>query len=694
MRKTVILTILILLCVVSNARPAKKRVACIGDSITWGMKLENRERDSYPSQLQVLLGDGYEVRNFGKNGATLLRKGHRPYMEQEEFRSAMEFPADYVVIHLGVNDTDPRDWPDYSEEFVGDYLKLIDSLKCVSPDAEFMVALLSPIRYDHPRFSSGTKEWEDEIQDAIRTVAELSGATLIDFHSPLYSYPEHIPDAVHPDRFGAGLLAGCVYSAITGDFGGLKMSRLFTDHMVLQRGMPLTIEGTANAGDRITVKLGKERLRAEAGRDGRWSVCFASREAAEGLTLEVLSPDRTLRFEDVAIGEVWLCSGQSNMRFRVSEMDSPDIRPDRRLRLFDMKERRETDNVAWPSSFADTLDRLDYFKETVWREAGRAEIGQFSAVAYYFGRMLRDSLDVPVGLICNAVGGSATESWIDRQTLETRFPEVLRDWEHNDYVMPWVRGRAAKNLSDCPGGRHPYHPSYLFESGILPLRQFPVRGVLWYQGESNAHNISVHEREFLLLVDSWREWWDRPDLPFYYVQLSSLNRPSWPRFRDSQRRLLSGRPGLGMAVTSDLGDPYDVHYKDKRPVGERLARIALKNDYGFDAVSAEGPVLSETSVSRRKVTLRFRNADGGLRAGSPAVAGMEAPECLAGFELAEYDGLFYPVTAKIEGNTVILTIPSAIKGKPAIVRYGWQPYTRANLYNGAGLPASTFRSRL
>ena len=145
------------------------RVACIGNSITYGMKLENRERDAYPFQLQRMLGEGYEVGNFGKNGATLLRRGHRPYLEQEEYRQAMDFAGDIVVIHLGVNDTDPRDWPNYGDEFVHDYMALMDSLRSVNPKARFIVARITPIADRHPRFQSGTKQWHEEIQKAIES---------------------------------------------------------------------------------------------------------------------------------------------------------------------------------------------------------------------------------------------------------------------------------------------------------------------------------------------------------------------------------------------------------------------------------------------------------------------------------------------------------------------------------------------
>ena len=677
----------------SAARPAKKmvRVACIGDSITYGMTLEDRETESYPARLQQMLGEGYLVGNFGKNGATLLRHGHRPYMEQEEYRAAMQWPADIIVIHLGVNDTDPRNWPNYRDEFVGDYLALIDSLRSVSPDARLIVALMTPLADRHWRFQSGTKEWHDEIQESIKVVAELSGAELIDFHTPLYPYPQHIPDAVHPDAYGARLLARTVFQEITGDYGGLQLSSLYSDHMVLQRGVPLDIHGTADAGEEVTVQLGRERRSVLTGLDGHWNVVFDPMEAVSGLKLTVSTKARKLSFSDVAVGEVWLCSGQSNMEFMLRQSDGGEAAAvaatDPGLRFYDMKARWRTDNVAWPASALDSVDNLDYFKETAWMTSTPQTAADFSAVGYWFGRMLRDSLQVPVGLICNAVGGATCESWIDRNTLEVRFPKILENWLGNDFIQDWARGRAKKNLENRTGksDRHPYQPCYLFEAGILPLDHYPLKGVIWYQGESNAHNMSAHEKLFGLLVDSWREYWKQPEMPFYYVQLSSLNRPSWPWFRDSQRRLLTARPALGMAVTSDLGDPADVHYTHKQPVGLRLARWALHDAYGRSSVVPSGPLVYSAVAAGNQVVVSFDFADGLQVEEMPGQSGHD----ICGFELAEYEGCFYPAKAEIVGDTVVLTCPEV--QHPKLVRYAWEPYTRANLCNAAGLPASTFR---
>jgi len=664
------------------------KVACVGNSITYGYTLPNPATDSYPSQLQQLLGETYEVGNFGRSGATLLNKGHRPYMQQEEFKKAIDFAGDIVVIHLGINDTDPRDWPNYRDFFIQDYRALIDSFRVANSRCRILIARLTPIADRHLRFESGTRDWHDEIQLAIENIAKYAGVQLIDFHAPLYPYPFMLPDAVHPNVEGAEILAKTVYEGITGDFGGLRMSPLYTDNMVLQHGKPLTIQGTANAGDRITVSIAHQKQKVVTGMDGKWSVTLSPLKAGGPYTLVVSSGKQKLTYGNVLAGEVWLCSGQSNMEFYLNwsataKRDVAKAANDN-IRLFDMKARWRTDAVEWNASVLDSLNHLQYYKDTEWTVCSPQTAGNFSAVAYYFGKMLQDSLQVPVGLICNAIGGSPTEAWIDRSSLEYHFPAILRNWTKNDFIQDWVRGRAALNVKKSTDKlqRHPYEPCYLYESGILPLQQFPIKGIIWYQGESNAHNMEAHYRLFKLLVNGWRDNWNNPDMPFYFVQLSSLNRPSWTWFRDSQRRLMNELPHTGMAVSSDKGDSLDVHPKAKRPIGERLARWALNQTYHYSLLPS-GPLYKKAISKNNEVIIEFDYAEGLHSSdGNP----------LTGFELAEHEGVYFPAQAIIEGNK-IKVYTNQVKN-PQYIRYGWRPFTRANLVNKDQLPASSFRDKI
>lgn len=675
-----------------SAAPKKQvqkiKVACVGNSITYGTGIEDREHFSYPVQLQKMLGEKYQVGNFGKPGATLLNHGHRPYMQQEEFKEAMAFKGDIAVIHLGINDTDPRNWPNYRDEFVKDYLSLMDSLRSANPKVRFILARMTPIADRHPRFISGTKLWHGEIQEAIQTVARVSGAELIDFHAPLYPYPYLLPDAIHPNPEGAGVLAKTVYAGITGDYGGLKLSELYADNMVLQRDMPLDIHGTANAGEQVTVSIAGQKVAAVANNRGEWSVTLQPLRVGTDYTLTIQAGNQKREFHRVAAGEVWLCSGQSNMAFMLNEASTAKedipLANDPGFRLFDMKGRWKTYDGAWPASCLDSLNHLQYFGNTTWEDVSPESAAKFSAIAYYYGNMLRDSLQVPVGLICNAVGGSPTESWIDRNTLETEFPAILNDWLHNDFIQDWVKGRAAKNLGfdSTKLSRHPYEPCYLYESGVLPLQQYPIKGVIWYQGESNTHNMEAHERLFQLLVDSWRSNWKNPQLPFYFVQLSSLDRSSWTWFRDSQLRLMKSIPHTGMAVSSDHGDSLNVHPAHKQPIGKRLARWALSDSYGY-SITPSGPLFESVVREGEALVVSFAFGEG-LRTSDG-----NSPSC---FEIAEEEGLYHPANVTIVGDKVRLTSPD-LKA-PRYVRYAWQPFTRANLVNKDGLPASTFRGEV
>ena len=663
------------------------KVACVGNSITYGYGIENREQNSYPSVLQRLLGKGYKVGNFGHSGATLLSKGHRPYIQQEEYQKALAFAGDIVVIHLGINDTDPRNWPNHRNNFVKDYLTLISSFKKANPKARIIIARMSPLSHRHHRFESGTRDWHAEIQQAIALVAQQTNAQLIDFHEPLYHFPQMLPDAVHPNAQGAAILAQVVYGAITGDYGGLQLPEIYSDNMVLQHGQSLPLHGTANAGTKITVTIGSQQLNTSADSNGKWQVTLAPLAAKETYTLQITAGKEKRIFKNVVAGEVWLCSGQSNMEFEMfqastGERDIPQAE-NPNIRLFDMEARWRTDNAnAWELSALDSINQLQYYKPAQWEVCSPKTVRAFSAVAYYFGRRLQKELNMPIGLICNAVGGSPTEAWIDRRTLEYDFPRILNNWRENDFIMDWVRQRAGENIAKATDKlqRHPYEPAYLFEAGILPLAKYPIKGVIWYQGESNAHNKDTHSKLFPLLVKSWRNEFGYSHLPFYYVQLSSINRPSWGWFRESQRRLMKVVPHSGMAVSYDYGHPTDVHPKNKQPIGERLAQWALGDTYG-KKVLPSGPLFRSATFNGKAAMVTFDYAQGMHSADG---------KTLRGFELSDGNGIFYPATAEVVGEEVKVT--SEEVSNPKAVRYGFSPVTDGNLVNEANLPASTFTS--
>lgn len=691
--KKLLISAVVALSLMSQALAVNKtRVACVGDSVTFGMKIEDREQNCYPARLQLLLGDDYDVRNFGHSGTTLLNKGHDPYTKVAEYRDAIDFKADIAVIHLGLNDTDPRNWPEYAEDFVVDYLSLIEDFRKANPGCKVYICRMTPIFHTHRRFNAGTRDWYRQEQVVIEEIARIAGTPLIDLQAPLYSRPDLMPDALHPNAEGAQLLADTVYAALTGDYGGLQMPAIYSDNMVLQCDRPLRISGKADAGEKVTVKIAKQKVSTVTPFNGRWEVVLEPLKASfEPLKLEISTPARKLVFDNVLAGEVWLCSGQSNMAFRVDESVPEEVgaqkeyaRNAKGIRLFDMKLAYGI-GVKWDDQTLDKVNRLEYYRPASWQQCTPETAARFSAVGFAFGRMLADSLQRPIGLIHNAIGGSSTESWIPRHTLEAEFVDIMYDVSRNPLIQDWVRGRISFNTEQSKNAvqRHPYDPCYLFEAGVMPLERFPIKGVIWYQGESNAHNIEAHEKLFTLLVESWRDNWNDAQMPFHFVQLSSIERPSWPRFRDSQRKLAERIDHCEMAVSSDLGMPHDVHPTHKKLVGERLALQSLKHDYGFRDIVACGPVFNSATVNGNKAILTFDSADGLKTADGKAL------RC---FEIAEFDGLYYPAEAVIEGGKVILNSDKV--DNPRFVRYAWQAYTEANLVNGDNLPASTFKAEI
>lgn len=675
-------------------RPSQKqrvKVACVGNSITFGTGTPDPETCSYPAQLRNLLDTTrYDIRKFGRPGTTVLDKGHNPFVKSPEHAAMLEFAPDIAVIHIGINDTDPRNWPNYNDEFVSNLYALTQRLREVNPEVRLIMALNTPVKVTHPRFKSGTRLWRDKVRHAVATVAEMSGAEIIDFESPLMDRMDLLPDGLHPDTEGLGLLAQKVASAITGNYGGLQTGPLYTDNMVLQRNRPIRIAGTADTGARIRVSLGGNEATTVADNRGQWNVELPAMPATTGLMLKINDGQTALTYNNVAVGEVWVASGQSNMAFElkgaVGGKEAITEAADSRLRFFNMRPLYLTNSKQWTDSVMAEVNALRYYAPTVWQESSPESARDMSAVAYWFGKTLLDSLaNVTVGIIANPVGGAGAESFIEPDLLMHTMPEVMLNWRKNDYVQPWVRQRAGENAptDKNPLQRHPYEPTYLYSAGVRPLEGYDVEGVIWYQGESNAHNIEVHEDLFPIVVQSWRDAFRNPQMPLYFVQLSSIDRPSWPEFRDSQRKMANGMDNVEMAVSSDFGDSLDVHPRDKRPVGERLGRIALANLYG-KSVIWQGPQPQKATLnSDGTVTVFFGSADG------LTTSDGQAPRV---FEVAEYDGYFVPATAAIVGENVVLTPPAGMR--PRYVRYGWQPFTRSNLINSSQLPTSTFMIEL
>ena len=507
-------------------RFSKTKVACIGNSVTFGYGHENPSETSYPSQLAKMLGEDYEVGNFGKSGATLLRKGHRPYNEQEEYKKALEFVPDIAIIHLGLNDTDPRNWKYYKNEFIFDYVALIEDIEKVNPDVKIYICRMSPIFHWHHRFLKGTRDWYWEIQETIENIAEnIAEVKIIDLQEILYHRPDLMPDALHPDPEGAKLIAQRVYSAITGDFGGLSLPEIYSDNMVIQHDKPFVVKGTADAGTDISVRFNKKTIVTQAGDDGKWEVAFETPKVdGKKHKLIIKAKDKILSFKNIVVGEIVLCSG--NIKSTDNGQQTTDIIADfmskderqkskdynqeykNDIRLYYMKAPDASvisDTNAWKLPVEKAMLNLSIYFPTSWEEFNEEDIDFYSETLHDIGIKISDSLQIPVGLIYNAVKGVPIESFIDRKTLEWHpiLIEVLYEW------------RNADNTKDC---LHPYEPSYLYQCGIKPLESLQINSVLWFE-EDTDYDTDLDSVKKSALMDSWRKTWDNEDLEFYFIKL-------------------------------------------------------------------------------------------------------------------------------------------------------------------------------
>lgn len=672
-----------------NAQQTTVKVACIGDSVTAGYLLANPKSEAYPSQLQVLMGSQYEVKNFGYSGATLLKKGSKPYYKTKECSDAIAYQPDIAIIHLGLNDTDPRNWPNYKDDFNADYSWLIDVLRKQNPNVKIFICRMTPIFNEHLRFKSGTRDWFWQIQEHINEIAKANKIHLIDLHEKLYSRPDLFPDALHPTKEGAKILAQTVYENVTQDFGGLKLPAVFTDNMVLQRNLPIVIYGNANGGEKVEVSFDKQKITVSANEYGKWKAVFAAMKSGEIQQISISASNQNITLKNILIGDVWFCSGQSNMAFPLKKEENgiselKKAATNTKLRLFNFEVIQETDEKAWDSLTLEKTNQLKYFSGN-WKICDSASAKDFSAVAYYFGQNIVQEENVPIGLIQVAVGGSPIESWIDRYTLEhdDKEVDVLTNWRKSDFLMPWVRSRADENLKNAvnPKQRHPYDPCYNYEAGVSQFTEFPIKGILWYQGESNAHNIELYEHSLPELAESWRKAWGI-SLPFYFVQLSSINRPSWAMFRDAQNRIQKKIPNSAMAVSMDFGDETNVHPIKKEPIGDRLALLALKYTYG-KKITAEGPIPIKAIQKGDVILVSFSNAKQLFTADKKEVIG---------FELVTDKGIRIESKAVIVKDHVEISMPKDQKIKEIL--YAYKPFTTANLVNEANLPCSTFRLEL
>jgi sialate O-acetylesterase len=495
----------------------------------------------------------------------------------------------------------------------------------------------------------------------------------------------------------AGICVGVLLSAWTAAaFGDVKPNQLFSDHAVLQSGMPIPVWGAADPGEKVTVTLGKGTQTTTAGSDGRWMVRL-DKMTPGGPFAMTIAGKNTVTVNDVLVGEDWIGSGQSNMQFTVSAKAASFAGM--------LDEDKEIAAANYPQlRIFMAKSKKSYEPESEiqgeWKVATPENAGAFSAVAYLFGRDLNQALKVPVGMVVVAFGASTAESWISRPVVAadaemrpmlTHFDELYEFYKTHPGATTDQAPAAPQTINSRPGKPGPlrdpvqdqHQPTVLYNGMVHPIVGFAVRGVIWYQGESivgGKAGVALYPHVMEALVKDWRAEWGEGNLPFYCVQLPPLkNTSNNPMVREGQAKLLS-LPGTGMAVTLDVGDPANVHPKNKEPVGDRLSRIALANVYGRK-IEFSGPVFAGAKVEGSNVVVSFNHAEG--------LAGKDGP--LQWFQVAGADGNYVDAVATVQGKTVV--VHSDAVTSPVYVRYAWDNYPQgANLINGAGLPAAPFRT--
>ena len=483
----------------------------------------------------------------------------------------------------------------------------------------------------------------------------------------------------------------------------VKLPSIFSDHMVLQQNLDNKVWGWASAGEEVTVKFAGNEYKTKANDKGEWSLKLKPMKYGGPYELSVIAKN-TITFKDVLVGEVWVCSGQSNMGWTVNSSNSPDLEkltakyPNIRLLKVPLVGTQEA--------------QKDF--EGAWMKCTPETVGNFTAVGYFFGRNVHLATDIPVGLIHDAWGGSACEAWINRDLLKAdpKYSEMMKRWEatesswnekdakakYEKALAAWKEKAAKAKAEKKPLPRRPryrnpltgqHRPANLYNGMIKPIIGYGIRGAIWYQGETNAGRAYQYRDLFPLMIDSWRDEWGIGNFPFYWVQLADFQaeathpqESSWAELREAQTMTMDKLENTGEAVIIDIGEGKDIHPKNKQDVGARLARWALAKQYGIN-IAHQSPCYKSMKVQGNKVILEFDHVLTGLNT-------FDVNEAI-GFTIAGADKKFFNAQAKITAKNQITVWAEKVK-EPTSVRYAWATNPICNVYSKEGLPLTPFRT--
>jgi sialate O-acetylesterase len=479
----------------------------------------------------------------------------------------------------------------------------------------------------------------------------------------------------------------------------VTLPAIFSDHMVLLRDASVPVWGWADSGEKVTVTIAGQNQSAQPGSDGKWTVKLSPLASRSEPTTLTVKGKNTIVINDVLIGEVWLGSGQSNMAMTVNR--AKDFEREQAAANFPLIRMFREESTA-----ATTAQREG---KGHWVLCSPETIGTFSAALYFFGRELHRELGCPIGLVNSSVGGTPIESWIAPETQRaapelkgffaavdkessTPVPEAATKKYERD-LAKWEQDAKKARSEKQKAPRRPVNPAEakarlnnvggLFNGKIAPLIPYAIRGALWYQGEANSTPAKApfYEAQLKLLITDWRARWGQ-EFPFAWAQLPNFGGPGrdWPAVREAMLKTLA-LPKTGMGINIDIGEENNIHPTNKQEVGRRLSLWALGTVYGKKVPTTSGPLPAGHEIRGQEIAVRFTHADGGLVAKNGA---------LTGFMIAGEDHAWKPAQARIEGGTVVVSSPDV--PSPAAVRYAWENFPTCNLYNGAGLPATPFRT--
>lgn len=478
-------------------------------------------------------------------------------------------------------------------------------------------------------------------------------------------------------------------------FAQVRLPALISDNMVLQQHASVALWGWAAPGEKVAIanNWNKQTVTTIADASGKWLAHMQTTKAGGPYSLQ-FTASNTVEVKNVLLGEVWLASGQSNMEFFIGKMSNASYTGiSNHDETVNDPEHSDIRTLDVPNKVADE-PQSDF--NAVWKICSAATIDSFSAVAYFFAREINKATGFPVGIINATWGGTPAESWTKKEVLQSdadlnqilvRYQKALDVFpqENEKYRAAYAEWKADTNAKKGVAPRGPMGPNHnqspykLYNGMIAPLAPFTLKGVIWYQGENNAERAYQYRKLFPAMIQNWRSDWKAPKLPFYFVQISP-HRSQNPEIRDAQLYVYRHVPYTGMAVTTDNGDSLNIHPRNKELVGKRLSLWALHNEYGKKNVIVSGPLYKSMQTERNKIRVTF-DFDQGLVAKDGA---------LKEFTVAGDEQNFVPAKARIEGNTVVVwsdEVPA-----PKAVRFAWKNVPHPNLYNGAGLPASPFRT--